>query len=116
MLKIYLLSVIICLSQFISLEGKKDLFDATQYKYMKMKNRVFKGAIEDFESWENEKLTEKYYKRYEELSKAEIGTIITGGILIEPNKDFPIPTMDKDEYVDQFKKMTDSVHKKELIL
>ena len=111
MLKIYLLSVIICLSQFISLEGKKDLFDATQYKYMKMKNRVFKGAIEDFESWENEKLTEKYYKRYEELSKAEIGTIITGGILIEPNKDFPIPTMDKDEYVDQFKKMTDSVHK-----
>ncbi len=112
MLKIFLLSVIICLSNITSLENKKkDLFDETQYKHMKLKNRVFKGAIVDYESWENEKLTEKYYKRYEELSKQEIGTIITGGMLVEPHKEYPIPTLIKDEHIEQFKKMTDSVHK-----
>ena len=102
---------IILLSKSFYLEGKKDLFDETQYKYMKMKNRVFKGAIVDYESWENDKLTEKYYQRYEKLSKAEIGTIITGGMLVEPNKDFPIPRIDKDEYIPGFKKLTDMVHK-----
>ena len=102
---------IILLSKYFYLEGKKDLFDETQYKYMKMKNRVFKGAIVDYESWENDKLTEKYYQRYEKLSKAEIGTIITGGMLVEPNKDFPIPRIDKDEYIPGFKKLTDMVHK-----
>ena len=111
MLKIFLISVIICLSQVTSLEGKKDLFDATQYKNMKLKNRVFKGAIADLESWENEKLTDKYYKRYEELSKKEIGTIITGGMLVEENKNVPVPNLNKDEYIPQFKKMVDSVHK-----
>ena len=102
---------IILLSKFIYLEGKKDLFDETQYKYMKMKNRVFKGAIVDYESWENDKLTEKYYQRYEKLSKAEIGTIITGCILVEPNDDFLIPRIDKDEYIPGFKKLTDMFHK-----
>ena len=111
MLKIYLISVIICLSQFTSLAGKKDLFDETQYKYMKMKNRVFKGAIEDFESWENGKVTEKYIKRYEDLSKLEIGTIITGCIMIEDTPNFPVPAIDKDEYIGEFKKLTDAVHK-----
>ena len=85
MFKIFLVSAIICLSQVSSLEGKKDLFDAIQYKNLKLKNRVFKGAIADLESWENEKLTDKYYKRYEELSKKEIGAIITGGMLVEEN-------------------------------
>jgi 2,4-dienoyl-CoA reductase-like NADH-dependent reductase (Old Yellow Enzyme family) len=107
----HILSLILFISFFDSLEGKKDLFDETQYKYMKMKNRVFKGAIVDYESWENDKLTEKYYQRYEKLSKAEIGTIITGGMLVEPNKDFPIPRIDKDEYIPGFKKLTDMVHK-----
>ena len=109
--KIYLLFFISYFSLIISLETKKDLFDATQYKNMKMKNRVFKGAVIDYESWEDGKLTEKYYKRYEELSKKEIGTIITGVILVEENKAFPVPMIDKDEYINQFKKMTDSVHK-----
>ena len=76
-----------------------------------MKNRLFRGAIVDYESWEDGKLTEKYYKRYEELSKNEIGTIITGVIPVEENKAFPLPLIDKDEYINQFKKMTDSVHK-----
>ena len=56
--KIYLLFFITYFSLIISLETKKDLFDATQYKNMKMKNRVFKGAVIDYESWEDGKLTD----------------------------------------------------------
>jgi len=32
-------------------------------------------------------------------------------MLVEPNKDFPIPRIDKDEYIPGFKKLTDMVHK-----
>ena len=72
--------LIICLTLFFSFEGKKDLFDETQFKYLKLKNRVFKGAIEDLGAFEKGKITDKILKRYDELSKAEIGTIITGVI------------------------------------
>ena len=110
MFKTYLLSLIICLSQ-INTKEKKDLFDETQYKYMKLKNRVFKGAIADCDLIENGKITEKGLKKYEELSKLEIGTIITGGILIEPVETLPVPTLEKDEYIEEFKKLTEVVHK-----
>ena len=111
MSKLFLLSSIILLSQFAFFSCEKDLFDATQYKYMKMKNRVIKTAIEDFESWENGKVTDKYIQRYEKLSKSEIGTMITGCIMIEPVNNFPVPVIDKDEYIAEFKKLTDVVHK-----
>ena len=110
MFKTYLLSLIICLSQ-INTKEKKDLFDETQYKYMKLKNRVFKGAIADCDLIENGKITEKGLKKYEELSKLEIGTIITGCILIEPVETLPVPTLEKDEYIEEFKKLTEVVHK-----
>ena len=84
MLKIYLSLSIICLAQFHSLiETKKDLFDQTQFKYLKLKNRVFKAAMVDCGSWENGKLGQNLIKRYDELSKNEIGTIITGTILVD---------------------------------
>ena len=79
MLKIFFILSIICFAQFHSLEQtKKDLFDQTQFKYLKLRNRVFKAAMEDAGSWENGKLGENLFKRYDELSNNEIGTIITG--------------------------------------
>ena len=102
---------LILLSQFVSFSCKKDLFDETQFKYLKMKNRVIKAAIIDLESWDNGKVTEKYIQRYEKLSKLEIGTMITGCIMIEPTDVFPVPVIDKDEYIPEFKKLTDAVHK-----
>ena len=51
--KIYLLFFITYFSLIIPLQTKKDLFDATQYENMKMKNRVFKGTAIDYEFWED---------------------------------------------------------------
>ena len=110
MFKIWLLLLIIYTTQIEAMK-KKDLFDETQYKYMKLKNRVFKGSIPDCDLMENGKILEKGLKKYEELSKLEIGTIITGGMLLEPHKIIPVPSLEKDEYIEELKKLPEVVHK-----
>ena len=110
MFKIWLLLLTIYMIQIEAMK-KKDLFDQTQYKYMKLKNRVFKGSIADCDLMENGKITEKGLKKYEELSKLEIGTIITGGMLLEPHKIIPVPSLEKDEYIEELKKLPEVVHK-----
>ena len=110
MFKIWLLLLTIYMTQIEAMK-KKDLFDQTQYKYMKLKNRVFKGSIADCDLMENGKITEKGLKKYEELSKLEIGTIITGGMLLEPHKIIPVPSLEKDEYIEELKKLPEVVHK-----
>ena len=103
MLNSRLLLLLICIIQINSLEEtKKDLFDSTQLKYMKLKNWVFKAAMVDCGSWENGKLGANLLKRYEELSKNEVGTIITGTILVDSVKGYePMCRIDKDEYIDE---------------
>ena len=117
MLKIHLFLSIIYLAQFHSLgETKKDLFDQTQCKYLKLKNRVFKAAMVDCGSWENGKLGQNLIKRYDELSKNEIGTIITGTILVDSPPGFEaMCRIDNDAYIEEYKKLTDLVHKNGLI-
>ena len=110
MFKIWLLLLTIYMTQIEAMK-KKDLFDETQYKYMKLKNRVFKGSIPDCDLMENGKILEKGLKKYEELSKLEIGTIITGGMLLEPFNDISIPSLEKDEYIEELKKLPEIVHK-----
>ena len=111
MLKLNLLLLLLYITQIASLEeAKKDLFDSTQLKYMKLKNRVFKAAMVDCGSWENGKLAEKLLKRYEELSKNEVGTIITGTILVDSVEGYePMCRIDKDEYIEEYKKLTERV-------
>ena len=112
MSKLSLLLLLICIAQIVSLEEtKKDLFDSTQLKYMKLRNRVFKAAMVDCGSWKNGKLEEKLLKRYETLSKNEVGTIITGTILVDSVEGYePMCRIDKDEYIEEYKKLTDIVH------
>ena len=97
--------------RFLEENPKKDLFDSTQYKHMKLKNRVFRASIFDCDSWDNGKLTETMFKRYDELSKNEIGTILTGVILVDSSEGFEVVcSLAKDEYIPEYKKLTDLVH------
>ena len=113
MLRKFFFLSILCLVHLRSLEeNKKDLFDQTQFKYLKLKNRVFKAAMVDCGSWKNGKLGENLLKRYDELSKNEIGTIITGTILVDsPPGLEPMCRIDNDAYIEEYKKLTDMVHK-----
>jgi len=113
MLRKFFFLSILCLVHLRSLEeNKKDLFDQTQFKYLKLKNRVFKAAMVDCGSWKNGKLGENLLKRYDELSNNEIGTIITGTILVDsPPGLEPMCRIDNDAYIEEYKKLTDMVHK-----
>jgi 2,4-dienoyl-CoA reductase-like NADH-dependent reductase (Old Yellow Enzyme family) len=70
---------------------------------IELNSLIKKYSVEDLGAFEKGKITDKILKRYNELSKAEIGTIITGVILVqpEPNGQLPIPTFEKDEYIEE---------------
>ena len=80
---------------------------------MKLKNRVFRSSILD-NSLINEKLTEECLNLYDELSKNEVGTILTGATTVSNYNqmdDLNVMRIDKDEYIEEYKKLTDIVHK-----
>ena len=111
MFKLILLSILLIV-EIHSIDQKKDLFDETQFKYLKLRNRVFRAPVIDCESWINGKLTDLFYRRYDALSKNEVGTIITGQMLISDDKEYEnMVRINKDEYIEDFKKLTDLVHK-----
>ena len=56
---------------------KKTIFDETNLKYLKVKNRVFRGSVGDL-SFHDGKISEEGFKLYDDLSKNEIGIIFTG--------------------------------------
>ena len=110
MCKIILLLLLINAFQF---KEKKDVFDQTQIKNMKLKNRFFRGSVGDC-SFIDGHISEEGFKLYETLAKNEVGTIFTGYVTISDYSqfdNFPVFRIDKDEYVEEFKKLTSLVHK-----
>ena len=92
---------------------KKSVFDETRIKNLKLKNRIFRGSVIDC-SFKNGKITEEGYKLYETLAKNEVGTIFTGTAVVSDYNAFddnPEFRIDKDEYIEEYKKLTDLVHK-----
>ena len=88
---------------------KKSVFDETRIKNLKLKNRIFRGSVIDC-SFKNGKITEEGYKLYETLAKNEVGTIFTGTAVVSDYNAFddnPEFRIDKDEYIEEYKKLTD---------
>ena len=110
MCKIILLLFLINAFQF---KEQKDVFDQTQIKNMKLKNRFFRGSVGDC-SFKDGHISEEGFKLYETLAKNEVGTIFTGYVTVSDYSqfdNFPVFRIDKDEYVEEFKKLTSLVHK-----
>ena len=98
---------------FFFFSCEKTIFDETNLRHLKLKNRIFRGSVGDL-SFKNGKITEDGFKLYDQLSKNEIGTIFTGYTAVSDYIQFPgvdIFRMDKDEYIPEFKKLVDLVHK-----
>ena len=94
-------------------ESKKTIFDETYLKHLKLKNRIFRGSVGDT-SFINGKITEKGFKLYDQFSKNEVGTIFTGYNAVSDYNQFDNINMfrlDKDEYIPEYKKLVDLVHK-----
>ena len=111
MFKIILL--LLLLINIFHFKAQKNIFDQTQIKSMKLKNRFFRGSVGDCSFIEGH-ISEDGFKLYETLSKNEVGTIFTGLVTISDYNQFdnyPNFRIDKDEYIEEFKKLTSLVHK-----
>ena len=92
---------------------QKNIFDETYLKHLKLKNRIFRGAVGDT-TFINGKISEEGFKLYDQLSKNEVGTIFTGYNIVADylqNDKGHTFRLDKDEYIPEFKKLVDLVHK-----
>ena len=116
--KLIPLILLICsnfLFQIISTEqtSQKNIFDATNLKNLKLKDRLFRGAVGD-NTFINGKLTEEAFKLYDQLSKNEVTNIFTGLTIVSDyyqSDKVNLFRLDKDEYIPEFKKLVDLVHK-----
>lgn len=94
-------------------ETKRTIFDETYIKGLKLKNCIFRGAIGDL-SMINGKISEAGFKLYDDLSKNEVGTIFTGSAVISDYDhygEFKVFRIDKDEFIPEYKKLVNMVHK-----
>jgi 2,4-dienoyl-CoA reductase-like NADH-dependent reductase (Old Yellow Enzyme family) len=87
----------------------KTLFDESKIGSMHLKNRFIRAAIGDLAVGGH--LTEEMLETYKELASGGVGTIITGLTLVdEVEGSFPLPAMYEDIYIDEYKRLVDSVH------
>ena len=112
-----LVIIIILLIVFLMNLGKsihkKNAFDKTTIKNLRLKNRIISAAI--FDSFlEDGKISEKGLKNYETLAKNDVAIIMTGGTFVSPIKTPLLKgsfRIDTDEFIDVYKPLIDIVHK-----
>lgn len=85
------------------------LFDATNIKSLKLKNRFVRAAIG--ENTKDGRVNDGILELYTKLAKGGVGTIITGLTLVdEVEKELPIFAIYNDSFIADHKKLTDVVH------
>ena len=90
----------------------KALFDKTNIKGMKMKNRFIKAAVWEELASEDGHMTDDLFEIYRELAEGGIGTILTGYSYVTENE-HPNPRMMgiyDDSFIEEYRKLTDMVH------
>ena len=110
--QIYLILILLLIEN--SIEKKKDIFDETKIKKMKLKNRLFRGSVGDYCFLKDGHITEEGLKLYEKLSDDGVGTIFTGYTTVSDYDQFEnsgVFRIDKDEYIEEYKKLSNIVHK-----
>ena len=91
----------------------KTIFDETTLKHLKLKNRIFRAAVGDT-CFKDGKISEKGFELYDQLSKNEVGTIFTGYTVVSDYYQvdgFNSFRLDKNEYISEYKKLVELVHK-----
>ena len=101
---IILLLLGLCSFSLIKKNDKKGVFEPTTLKHLKLKNRVFCGAITyDFQ-------------KIETLVQNDVALVVTGGAQVADFSRIPIVKeeafrIDSDEYIEDLKKLPELVHK-----
>ena len=102
---------------FFKTKNNKTIYDETKLKNLKLKSRIFFGPIFD-DSFKDGKISEKGIKKYETMAKNNVALIVTEGMMVGDSDSSTFPPMgikilriDKDEYIEEYKQLSDAVHK-----
>jgi 2,4-dienoyl-CoA reductase-like NADH-dependent reductase (Old Yellow Enzyme family) len=88
----------------------KTLFDKTNIGNMKLKNRFIRAAVG--ENTKDGHINNNILELYRKLAQGGAGTLITGFTLVDgAEKAFPLMACYDDAFIDDHKKLTDTVHK-----
>lgn len=101
-------------------KAKRTAFDKTKLKNLNLKNRLFYGAVHD-SNFKDGKFSEKAFKNIENLANTGVSFIITGGAIVGDIdktliKGTPLLRIDKEEYLEEFKKLSSHSHKHNLYI
>ena len=103
----------LCCFFFYKKINNKSLFDETKLKNLKLKSRIFYGPIID-PPFKEGKVTEEGIKKYETLAKNNISLITPESMMVGDYTLYlgkKMLRIDSDEYIEDYKKLTDIVHK-----
>ena len=101
-------------------KAKRTAFDKTKLKNLNLKNRLFYGAVHD-SNFKDGKFSEKAFKNIERLANLGVSFFVTGGAIVgDIDKTLingmPLLRIDKDEYLEEFKKLSNHAHKHNLYI
>ena len=90
----------------------KNIFDKTEIKNLKMKNRLFRSATWEALADENGHFDEEIYRIYDELSAGGVGCIISGFTSVSDNDRYfgGMARLSNDGLIAEHKRLTDIVH------
>ncbi|WP_394148101.1 NADH:flavin oxidoreductase [Shewanella atlantica] len=90
----------------------KSLFDENYIGTMKLKNRFVRSATWENMTTEDGHMTEKLFGIYDELSKGEVGLIVTGyaNIVEEEQPNPGMMGIYDDSFIAEYQKLTSQVH------
>jgi 2,4-dienoyl-CoA reductase-like NADH-dependent reductase (Old Yellow Enzyme family) len=90
-----------------------EVFDPCILAGIKLKNRIIRSATHEGVTDENSRPDQQLIDLYVSLAKGEVGAIITGFAVIQPNGRAPLHKMlaiDDDACIASYKRLTEAVH------
>ena len=96
-------------------KSNKTIYDKTKLKNLNLKSRIIFGPIFD-NSFTDGKMSEKWIQKFETMAKNNVALIIPEGMMVGDVSTFPptgrkILRIDSDDYIEEYKQLTDRVHK-----
>ncbi|MBR6983140.1 MAG: hypothetical protein IKH75_06350 [Ruminococcus sp.] len=90
----------------------KTIFDKTEIKNLKLKNRLFRSATWEALADENGHFDEEIYRIYDELAAGGVGCIISGFTSVSDNDRYfgGMARLSNDRLIAEHKRLTDTVH------
>ena len=112
--QILLLSLLLIDNSLQLTKGKKEIFQETEIKNLKIPNRLIRGSVGDYCFFPNGHITNEALEFYDKLSNEGAGIIFIGYTTIsdyDQYDDSGVFRIDKDEHIEEYKKLVSIIHK-----